>query len=395
MQKRRKLSVIAVFHNQRDDIESTLGAVYNLQNTDYELFIINDGSDDDSSDIVHSLLDYHQHDETYYFEHPEKLGRGRSINEALENISGGYVWIINALESIDEPALQDAISGLDEYQSLCAIQDPFFDNFDVIQWIPGIREQRIPNDQLFLWNWKALNTFEQFCNPFIDVFTGFELATRILHQNNFNEIVPFFTPLESGNTDISLEEINELLFGLARRTIRNGMSVKALLEYFEQINNEAGLNVKGHEMQPVVTKMNFGSLFAEAGVLHQDGSNSESLQIVNRLLEFDSQNIEVQRLKASLLERMKRYVEAAEIKQQLKHREKESRQSLGEEENQELQESELIEKEEDIREYEEPEHITTSIIIPTASDRKPVLEECLVALGEFCSPRRYGINPDR
>lgn len=116
MNQKPQLSVLLPFQDQRDEVEPTLTALYELNTVSIELVIIDDASTDGTGQAILSLIDYYQHDHTFFFEHPEPAGRGSCLNEALQQSSASHIWAPRSIHSIDENLLQESLRDLKKRQ---------------------------------------------------------------------------------------------------------------------------------------------------------------------------------------------------------------------------------------------------------------------------------------
>jgi len=404
MAKREKLSVIAVFHNQRDVVEATIEALYELPHPALELFLINDGSTDDTAEIIQSLLEYYGHEETYFFDHPEQYGTGYSINEALNNVSGDFLWLVDSVESINQSGLSNLLDELKESGLLCAIQSGIFSGIRIQDWLEQLEKGTLLSNRSFIWNWDAIPEGQRFINPYLNAGHSVELAIRLLVGGQFEQAQDIFTYIGEETLAIDTNTHRELLFALLRRYDLSSSQKERVLQFLINEDNAildaATSGFITHEQHPDTQ-----TILEEAHRHHREGNNAISLELLNKILANEPDNIPAKKLKIAVLERMRRYVEAAEIKHSIKGYTKDDdnmETSQWEEAPDTLVETEEPPESADFtasgKEHPEeqpqqepidvqPEDINTSIIIPTASDRKSLLEKCLVALGKYASPK--------
>ncbi|HKJ30994.1 MAG TPA: glycosyltransferase, partial [Balneolales bacterium] len=151
-----KLSIIIIFQNQRDVVESTIDALYELPLQSFELILIDDGSTDDTGDIIHSLIEYYRHVDTYFFDRSEQFGKGRSLNEALFTVSGDFLWIVDALDEVSESELTNVLENLKSSEKLVSVNSGFLPSLNEETWRKLIEEKKFPSNQSFIWNWKKI-----------------------------------------------------------------------------------------------------------------------------------------------------------------------------------------------------------------------------------------------
>jgi len=92
-----KLSVVMPCYNEKDTIERIVDAVLKAdlpENMQRELIIIDDGSNDGSSDIIRKLADKHGNIRAVY--HKRNSGKGAALRSGFKLISGDVVLIQDA-----------------------------------------------------------------------------------------------------------------------------------------------------------------------------------------------------------------------------------------------------------------------------------------------------------
>ncbi|MGM0588020.1 MAG: glycosyltransferase [Bacteroidota bacterium] len=400
------LSVALPVYNQHDQIESTLTALYECSQVPMEVILIDDASTDDSQEVIHSVLDYYQHERTFFFEHAQHWGRGNTLNEALQQISAPYFWIPGDVEEIQESALLEALDGLSKQPATGAYLgfDPLPKSVE--QWLGMLEADVLPTDDLFLWQLPQVPMHQLFFNPYLAAHHGAELALRLQHQRELNQADPFFTlsqeaPLPQPDRVL----VSEFVYSMLRRphlTADEQQQLLGVLHAFhedsEVISDQLSeLDLDVDSDQP----LDLDALFAEAQEYHQNGQISVALEILTLILNENDSHEPARQLKIQLLERQRRYVEASELKHQQREQrppvtpdpeEPELTSITPEPEASEPEDSPTSESVEEPAPSPEPEEtedeaeIRTSIIIPTTADSKPLLEACLVHLSKHADP---------
>ncbi len=88
-----KLSIIIPAHNEEKTLEQVvLGVEQAFKGEDYEIILVNDGSTDETYNIISRIKDPH----IRTVHHEKNYGKGRSIRSALEKTRGDYVAIQDA-----------------------------------------------------------------------------------------------------------------------------------------------------------------------------------------------------------------------------------------------------------------------------------------------------------
>lgn len=88
-----EISIIMPVYNSQDHLKETLDCILNQTFDDFELICVNDGSCDDSLDI---LNDYSLNDSRIRVLSQENEGQGSARNKGLEHCTGKYVYFMDS-----------------------------------------------------------------------------------------------------------------------------------------------------------------------------------------------------------------------------------------------------------------------------------------------------------
>lgn len=92
-----EISIIMPVYNSQDHLKDTLDYILNQTFDDFELICVNDGSGDDSLDI---LNDYSLKDSRIKVFSQENKGQGSARNKGLEHCTGKYVYFMDSDDCI-------------------------------------------------------------------------------------------------------------------------------------------------------------------------------------------------------------------------------------------------------------------------------------------------------
>lgn len=352
MPEKPSISIILTFRNQRSVIESTLASVYGLRNLPFELIIVDDASTDGSADAISSLLDYYDHDQTYFFQHEEPSGRGRSLNEALLQSDCSLIWCPTSLEQINEKRLKEVVVRTEEATQACFVQQLQLPE-SAEDWLSYIARQHWADDASFIWNLKALPRDQHFFNPYQNHHHCLELACRLFLQGacTFAQVERFCTTSTMVTALApSGADKKELIYNLLRHLDLNTTTRKHALLLMDEISKTEAAGVKsGFENEQL----------AEAFQMKQEGRLGSALELVEEVLNQVPDHPEAKKLKIQILEKKRRFVEASELKHEMVAKQKVKTQDSD---------------------------IQSSLIIPTALYGKEILEHCLISVSEHCDP---------
>ncbi len=355
------LTVSIVVQNHRDVIESTLTSLYEVSGIPYELFIVDDGSTDHSDEVIQSVLDYYQHEQTFYFTHEKPVGLGNSLNEILSQRNGRLFWAPQTISEIDIDQLSLRLEQLTEStDSVLALQNQALPK-SYKEWIDLIRQKNWPQNGSFIWDLSALTTTNRFFNPYLSEFHGLELAARLGDISSIKSSKSWFLPssfFEAPEPDFNLRQ--ELLLTLLRRADYGGQMRETIFETLQKL--------------PAKSKKSYDNeLLNEALQVKKDGRFNSALELIEEVLENNPNHSGARNLKIEILEKKRRYVEASELKHQVSK-------------SQQTQEPETQQQEPSPETHKpsEPEDVSVSLIIPTTTYGKPALEHCLLSVSEHC-----------
>lgn len=87
------LAILLVFRNDRTLAEESLVSVFKRLTGHFELYVVDDASDDDTAEVIRNVLARHDHPNIFFYENPMPLGRERSVKELLQLIETPLIWM--------------------------------------------------------------------------------------------------------------------------------------------------------------------------------------------------------------------------------------------------------------------------------------------------------------
>lgn len=112
MKNNIKFSIIMPFYNSAAYIENAVKSVFNQTYQNFEFIAVNDGSNDNSADIVKEL--FKDHKEQLVLLEKENGGYVSAVNYGLDHVSGTYFLFMGSDDRLDENLLSTIASNLDE-----------------------------------------------------------------------------------------------------------------------------------------------------------------------------------------------------------------------------------------------------------------------------------------
>ncbi len=112
-----RVSVIMPAHNAEDYLEKSIGSVLAQRFTDWELLIVDDGSDDGTALICDGMA---QRDGRIRVFHQENRGVSEARNRALDEAGGEYIAFLDADDAYDRDFLITLVGLLESKAADCA-----------------------------------------------------------------------------------------------------------------------------------------------------------------------------------------------------------------------------------------------------------------------------------
>lgn len=316
------LAIFLVFRNDKDLAERTLATIYNNLNREFYLYVVDDASDDDTATTIQSVIEHYSHDQTFFYENPTELGRERSIKELLQLVESPILWMP---QSVD-----DTLTDLRNLSHLLQTPNPVqLDQHELksrelsaplvdvkqdeitAEWINSVEldgVEKIGEDPGTSDEVNVISVSEELATP--EVLLLDEIDFNEDDTADFDGVIGEVRPMGSTKRQ-KLEklgvspEIAEKVSTPPPKSARDMLKFKSSLR-----KNTISMPEKPSD---VVKKV-----FPEVERLVNDGENLFALKTIEKALGDNPNDAGLLHLKVKILEFMRRYVEAAEIKHQLK-----------------------------------------------------------------------------
>ncbi len=367
------LSIICVFHNQREEAEATLTSLYEDITIPFEMIIIDNGSDDGTNTAIESVLEHYHHDTTYFFANPEHRGHALCINDALANATCPIVWVPGILTGFNARSLAAAVGDLLRSQApfvVCGGEVPIRPD----RWIQAISDHTLPPDAAFLVRLDAISPSHRFLNPFL---SRAMFPEWIIRTDSAGLVISSKEPISDCTIPfLSDADRNEMFLSL----VRSGRwKLADITEVYKSVKSSAAVRL-GNDVSTIER-------------LIRDGEIQTALDAVDKLLAHEPERVDAIQLKIKCLERLRKYVEAAELKRKIRSGAGNEpaiiKKSLimvvdpSEDPGDVIEEviDDVAPLASDVAPLaSDPAPTRISIVIPTSTDRKSILEQTLVAL---------------
>lgn len=403
MKQTVQLTVILTTHGDPSHFNALLSNLLGFDNGRIEVIIIHDASDPLTSKFIESEIRKSANERVYLYEHTQRAGRGICLNEGLLHAEGVFIWAPLRAERLNEALLVEAVQRFRSAPAAFWSLD-FALPKHLPSWIRAADDGDLPDDSCLFWNRDVIGRESLFFNPYMQALHGAELAMRISQKYTWVKTDPFFVVAEDQSPIAHAADMKELIFSALRLTE-------------DQVVRDELMNSLSTEEEYMQRRQEEEVALLEARKLLTSGDANRSLEFVDRFLRRNPENTEALRIKITTLEKLRRHVEAAELKHILYKKAKieaENSVSVPEEVQGSSEETEnipvdqdqdfsakpqkMIEKEtaipQVVSEGEEkkmaeqsprlqsknPDKPLLSIVIPTAAHGKALLEKSLIHL---------------
>lgn len=289
-------SILFVFHNQQQHVESILSPWLAAGELKAECIIFDDGSTDSTDDAIVSLLDFHNSNNAFYFRHDLRRGTGPCLNEALREARAKTILVADSAATIEIEVLRQVIKDLGRSQDAYTIPEthPAFNPADLNR---HLKRQRIPSSINYLIRTDRIRPDRLFFNPFIQTGHSAELLMRAGASAHGREVSSFFQLEKAEDTyaPVSDKDASVIRF-----------HTKHFAEEVSAVLAETG---------------DVELLYEKASALLSEGRIADALQQCDIILKEHPRHDDTIALKINLLQRLKQFVKASELKhRQARHK---------------------------------------------------------------------------
>ncbi|CAN5163806.1 hypothetical protein BH23BAC3_BH23BAC3_15750 [soil metagenome] len=361
IQQSIKLSALITTHIPKADLFNILHSLLRMSSPSIEIIIIDDAASGNIKTELQKTIGSHDNDLVFLLEHEAPAGRGNSLNEALAQATGTFIWAPVRAERLNVNLFQQALNRFTSDPAAIWVMD-----YDLPAsaslWLDDAKDGKLPDDSCFIWNRKVLLGEEFFFNPFLTHLHGAELAMRVHDNHVWHRTDPFF--VIGHNQFISPAGSNfEEFFRTAHRSVSSAEEKKQIIN-----------RLLTTDISPS-TDADHANLLTQSRQFLAQENAKKALELINAFLKDKPEHPEALQIKISTLEKLRRHVEAAELKHDLKHI---SQSKRNYQPDPPTPVPTIEEPPAEVNEKKEGFHY--SIVIPTTGLGKFDLEQCLASL---------------
>jgi len=366
MSGNKLLSVILTTHAQPEHLESLLDALLDFRIPDSEIIIINDNAEKPHARALQLLIDMYTGDDIIYIKHHAKHGRSQSLNEALLIATGTLIWAPLRADRLNKKLLRENLKKMANDPSAFWVLDRSLPvNFHI--WLKEIEEGTLPNDNRFIFNRSIIPSSQLYFREEMGQKAAAELAYRLLKKKSYQSTDSFFVIDRTPFPPPKPANVQEFIFTMLRET-EEPEERRILSEKLKKLDFSKKI------------EQSKTSILDEARAMMEEDARV-ALDLINEHIKIYPGHYEALKLKVTILEKLRRHVEASELKHDIQKKE-----HLRIEKNDYAEQPTLFgpDKKEKTKPRVAEKDIHLSIIIPTTGDCKHILEECLVHLDKLC-----------
>lgn len=366
MSGKKLLSVILTTHAQPEHLESLLDALLGFKIPDCEIIIINDNTDKSHARALQLLVDMYPGDDVIFVEHHDIHGRSQSLNEGLLMAHGTLIWAPLRADRLNKNLLRENLKKMvDDPSAFWVLDRSLPVNFH--SWLKEIEEGTLPEDNRFIFNRSFIPSNQLYFREELPHKAAAELAYRLARKKSYQTTDSFFVIDKTPVPPPKPASVQEFLFTMLREA-EEPEERRILSERLKKLDFSRKID-QGKT-----------SILDEARAMTEQDARV-ALDLVNEHIKLYPGHYEALKLKVTILEKLRRHVEASELKHDIQKKE-----HLRVEKNDYVEQPTLFgpEKQEKTRARAAEKPIHLSIIIPTTGDCKHILQECLVHLDKLC-----------
>ena len=359
-----QLSIILTTHIPEKVMESILSSIGKVESPATEIIIIDDAAGEEINNKLVTLIREAPNESIFLYDHDRPLGRGNSLNEAIAQSTGKFVWIPDHVNRFNENLFRDAIRRFSSDPAAFWVLDYQLPGSSE-RWIKDAEDGSLPNDSCFVWNRNAIAPQKFFLNPFLTKHHCAELALRLHEKNAWRHTDPFFVVYKEDFIPVSGNNLLEFYLSVYKTETDQDIK-RSIAEKLGELRSDEE------------TEQATLGYLDQARIFLEQGDPGRSLDLINKFLQQNPSHEDALHIKIASLERLRRHVEAAELKHSLKNRD-----LLPPEQ------AELFIPEEKEKAPPQPsiEDLSISVVIPTTGHGRKLLEQCLHTLQNHADAR--------
>ena len=206
----KKVSIIIPAYNAGKTIKKCLDSICNQTYKNIEIIVINDGSNDNTEDVVKSI----NNDKIIYFK-KENGGVSSARNLGLDNATGDYIFFIDSDDYVNETYVENLVKNIKENDSFCLASCIKCETKD------GFVDHNLTKEITNMFRFPSV-TIRLFNKKYID-----ELNLRF-GNSSLGEDLEFTTKLYIYNNNISISDDSVYYYAYSEGSLTHTLDDKSL-----------------------------------------------------------------------------------------------------------------------------------------------------------------------
>src|SRR6056297_344272 len=357
------VSALLTTHLSDTHLINLLDSLLNMTFSGLEVIIIDDAAPEKLSSRIQEMVQTCDKDLVFLLEHEQAAGRGNCLNEALTQATGKFVWAPERADRFNETLFSDAFRRFKADPAAVWVMDYNLPNGSM-PWIDDALNGRLPDDSCYVWNRHILEGKSFFFNPFLTHLHGAELAMRVHQDHVWHRTDPFFVIAQNQFISPVGSNLEEFMRSV-HRSEKDSARKSEILQHLQKAEEE------------IATTSESGNLLTQCRQLLAQDDAKNTLRLINMFLNQEPDHYEAIQIKIAALEKLRRHVEASELKHDLRKLTPDTAKPATDEKA----EAESIADEPALNEHDaETGKIEYSVVVPTTGVGKHQLEGCLNSL---------------
>ena len=227
-----KISVIIPVYNYGKYLKEAVESVLSQQYADYEIIIVNDGSTDNTTEVV---KEYENHPRVKLITHQENLGLARSCHDAILSSTGEYIVRLDPDDYFDENALLVLANVLDNNPEIGLVYPDYFLVSEEGEILDYVRLPKVA-EEVKLLDLPANGAGTMFRRSCYQDIGGYDLSLR--WQDNYDLWLKFLNKFKVYNINLPLFYYRKHSSNLSSNTERKLQARRHVKQSFVEREHE-------------------------------------------------------------------------------------------------------------------------------------------------------------
>lgn len=284
-----QLSILLTTHTDQRRFGQLLEEVLELHSPQIEVIIVNDAADSFTTHFIQNAIGKSPNSRVFLFEHEQPAGRGLSLNEAIIQASGTYIWAPLQADNLQENQLINSLEYFTaEPAAFCTLGPDLPQEMKVEEWLSAAEKGDLPDDSCLLWNRDLIPVSSLYFNPFLTSGHGAELAFRLCRKYEYHQAEAFFSISKDRDQQLSGTDFREFLYA----SFRNHQTEEERRFILERLQNLK------------VEKTDHTEELSQARQFYNEGDHQRALETIGLFLEKYPDHPEANEIKAAAAEKL-------------------------------------------------------------------------------------------